>query len=243
MSEFFNAILYQPILNVLVFLYNIIPGHDIGLAIVLLTVIIKLILYPFSLKSIKSQKALQEIQPKIEELKKKFSNQKEKLAAEMMRLYREEKVSPFSSCLPLLIQLPFLLAVYQVFRTGLSSESLGYLYPFIENPGRLESVSKFFFSLDMARPNIWLAVLTGIIQFWQSKMMITKKQPSVPGSQDEKMLTMMNRQMLYFMPIMTVFIGFQLPSGLVLYWLTTTLLMILQQYLLFRKDKVIELKK
>lgn len=235
MTEIFNTLLYQPIFNLLVFLYNTVPGNDIGLAIIALTVIIKLVLYPLSIKSIKSQRALQNLQPKMEALKKKFANQKEKLASEMMKLYREEKVSPFSSCLPLLIQLPFLIAVYKVFRVGLNATSLDLLYPFIQNPGHLNPVS--FGLFDLSQPYLILAILTGAVQFWQAKMMITKKQPNVPGAQDEKMLSMMNKQMVYFMPIFTVFIGAQLPGGLVLYWFTTTLLMVIQQHFIFKQDK------
>lgn len=234
MVQLFNTILYQPIFNLLVFLYNIVPGNDMALAIIALTVIIKVVLFPLSLKSIKSQRALQTIQPKMQALKKKYENQKEKLAKEMMNLYKEEKVSPFSSCLPLLIQLPFLLAVFRVFRSGLNDTHLELLYPFITNPGHLDP---FTLGLDLSKPNVVLAVLTGIVQFWQAKMMITKKQPDLPGAQDEKMLSAMNKQMVYFMPIFTVFIGLSLPAGLMIYWMVTTLLMVFQQYYIFGKDK------
>src|SRR3989338_8207042 len=115
MSQIFNLIFYQPILNLLVFLYNIVPGHDIGLAIIIMTVIIKLILLPLSKQSIRSQKAMQDLQPKIEEIKKKYANNKEEQGRAMMQLYKQEKVNPFSSCLPLLIQLPFLFAVFFFF--------------------------------------------------------------------------------------------------------------------------------
>lgn len=237
MSGIFETILYQPIYNLLVFFYNIIPGHDIALAIIALTVVIKLILWPFSQKSLKSQKALQTIQPKIEELKKKYKDNKEKMSQEMMRLYKEEKVNPFSSCLPLLIQFPFLIAVFRVFKTGLTSDdSLNLLYSFIHNPGTINHLS--FGLVDLSQPNFWLALVAGIAQFWQAKMMITKK-PAISGagSKDENMMAAMNKQMVYFMPIITVVIGMSLPSGLMLYWLTTTFLMVLQQYLLFNKKE------
>ncbi|MBU1164596.1 YidC/Oxa1 family membrane protein insertase [Patescibacteria group bacterium] len=234
MAELFNTALYQPIFNALIFLYNVIPGDNIGIAIIVLTVLIKLILFPFSWKSIKSQRALQAIQPKMAELKKKFADQKEKLAAEMMKLYKTEKVSPFSSCLPLLIQLPFLFAVFRVFRDGFRDEALSMLYPFVNNPGHVNS---WVYGVDLAQPNLILAILTGAVQFWQAKMMITTKQPKVAGAKDEAMLSAMNKQMVYFMPIFTVIIGMQLPAGLMVYWMTTTLLMVFQQYYIFGKDK------
>ena len=137
MLQLFNLILFQPLFNLLIFLYNFIPGHDLGLAIIILTVIIKLILYPLAQQSLKSQKALQELQPKLDSLKKQFGHDKEKLAKEMMVLYKQEKVNPLSSCLPLLIQLPFLIAVYRVFASGLDPENLKWLWVIFEIIGTL----------------------------------------------------------------------------------------------------------
>src|SRR3989338_4726116 len=159
MIQLFNTILYQPLLNLLVFFYNVIPGSDMGVAIILLTVVIKLILYPLSAQSIKGQKALQQLQPKIEEMKKKYKDDRERQAKELMQLYKNEHVNPLSSCLPLLIQLPILIAVYQVFITGLKNGSLDLLYPFIKNPGQLNAVAFGF--LDLSQPNIVLALMAG----------------------------------------------------------------------------------
>lgn len=226
------SVFYQPLFNLLVFLYNTIPGSDIGVTIIALTVIIKLILYPFSIKSLRSQRALQELQPKVDELKIKFKDQKEDLAKELMKLYQAEKVSPFSSCLPLLIQIPFLFALYHVFQTGLSSASITGLYPFVANPGNLNPIA--FGLVNLAQPHLFLAVLAGISQFFQAKMLMARK-PAVTseGSKDENMMTIMNRQMLYMMPVMTVIIGATLPGGLTLYWLISTVITIAQQWLTF----------
>lgn len=249
MAQLFTIILYQPLLNLLVFIYNIIPGNDFGLAIIILTILIKVLLYPLSLQAIRSQKAMQDLQPKMNEIKIQYKDQKEKQAKAMMDLYKENKVNPFSSCLPLLIQLPFLIAVYQVFIDGLKTTSLKLLYPFISNPGSLNPISLGFF--DLSKPNWILAILTGLAQFWQTKMMMTQMPPkevkNTPGAKDEDMMAMMNKQMLYFMPVMTVVIGITLPSGLVLYWMIMTLLTVLQQYVMFGRikkteDKVIVIK-
>ncbi len=234
MSYLFKVVFYQPIFNLLVFLYNIVPGHDLGVAIILLTVLIKLILYPLSQQSIKSQKDLQELQPKIDELKKKYADNKQEMGRAMMELYKENKVNPFSSCLPLLIQLPFLWAVFRVFRDGLKSNSLNLVYPFVGRPEHLNGFSLGF--LDLSKPNLVLAILAGIAQFWQAKMLMTRK-PAIksPGAEDENMLAAMNKQMLYFMPVLTVIIGLTLPGGLTLYWFVVTLLTALQQLYIFRK--------
>ncbi len=233
MSEIFNVIFYQPILNLLVFLYNIMPGHDIGLAIIIMTVIIKFILLPLSKQSIKAQKSLQTLQPKIDEIKKKYADDKAEQGRAMMQLYKDEKVNPFSSCLPLLIQLPFLWAVFMVFRAGLSGNSLDLVYSFVYKPEFINTMSLGF--VDLAKPNVILAVLAGLAQFWQAKMMITKR-PEVRGNgaKDEDMMAIMNKQMLYLMPALTVFIGISFPGGLALYWFITTVLTALQQMYLFK---------
>ncbi len=232
----FQTFFYQPILNLLIFLYNIIPGHDLGITIIVLTVVIKLALYPLSKKSIESQKSLQDLQPKIEEIKKKYKDKKEEMGKAMMDLYKNNKVNPLSSCFPLLIQMPFLFAVFRVFRNGFENGSLDLVYGFIEKPEIVNMMSLGF--IDLAKPQIIIAVLAGLAQFWQSKMMITKR-PTVksPGAKDEDMMSIMNKQMVYFMPLMTVFIGASFPGGLALYWLTTTLASGVQQFYLFKKKK------
>lgn len=241
----FETFFYQPVLNLLIFLYNIIPFNDLGVAIIFLTIIIKLILLPLSKKSIKSQKELQEIQPKVEELKKEYKDNKEEMGRKMMELYKEHNVNPFSSCLPLLIQLPFLFAVFRIFSTGLTADKVDHtltlVYPFISTPESINMIAFGF--LDLAVPSIALAVLAGSAQYWQAKMMMTKK-PEVKseGAKDENMMAMMNKQMLYMMPILTIIIGVTLPGGLTFYWFLTTLLTVFQQLYIFKDlDKKQEL--
>jgi len=235
MVKLFNIILYQPLLNLLVWLYNILPGHDLGLAIIILTIIIRLILWPLSQQSIKAQKALQELQPKLKNLQEKYKNDKQKLALATMELYRENKINPFASLIPIFIQLPILVAVYRVFWKGLKATELT-LYPFIHNPGTLNPISFGFF--DLAKPNLFLAILTGVIQYWQTKMLVKKRPPQEfikkNGAKDEDMMAIMNRQMSFMMPLFTIIIGITLPSGLMIYWLIGLLLTILQQKISFR---------
>ena len=238
MGNIFTTIFYQPILNLLVFLYNNLSFQDLGVAIILLTVIIKAILWPFGKRAIKSQKALQELQPKIDALKKQYGDDKVELSRATMNLYKESKINPLSSCFPMLIQLPFLFAVYRVFMDGLGNK-LDLVYPFIYKPEVIHSV--FLGFLDLNKSSIYLAVLAGLAQFWQAKMMSTKK-PIIKtdDSKDESMTAIMNKQMLYFMPAITIFIGASLPGGLTLYWLVITLLTVLQQIIIF---KSLDLKK
>lgn len=239
MVALFNTIFYQPLFNLLIWLYNVIPGHDIGLAIVILTVLIKVLLYPFSAQAIRAQKALAELQPKVDELKARYKDQKELMSKELMKLYQDNKINPLSSCLPLLVQLPFLIAVYRVFISGVGSKGLENLYSFVANPGHINAISLGF--LDLSKPNLILAILAGVAQFLQTKMMPRSAPPKsvakTTGAKDESVTAMMNKQMLYFMPAITVFIGATLPGGLTFYWFLTTFLTVVQQYFYFKKGK------
>ncbi|OGF28284.1 hypothetical protein A2477_02385 [Candidatus Falkowbacteria bacterium RIFOXYC2_FULL_47_12] len=237
MTNIFHVVFYQPIFNALIFLYNIVPGNDVGIAIVILTLIIRFALYPLNKKSIQSQKSLQDLQPKMEAIKQKYSNNKQEQGRAMMELYKNEKVNPFSSCLPILIQFPFLIAVYYVFQAGLTNpDSLSLVYSFINRPESINPITLGFF--DLSKISLVLAVLAGLAQFWQAKMMVAKRPPKtvrdMPGAKDEDMMAIMNKQMVYFMPAITVFIGLSFPAGLTLYWLITTVFTALQQLYLFK---------
>jgi len=239
MSSLFHVILFQPIFNFFVFVYNVMPGHDVGLVILIITIVVRLILYPLTSSSIKAQRSLQELQPKMEAVKKQYADDKQKQTQAIMELYKNNKVNPFTSCLPILIQLPILIALYMVLRAVLVSSNLSIdLYPFISNPGTINSVSLGLF--NMAKPNIVLAILAGLAQYWQAKTMSRQQPPknAGEGSKDEAMMATMNKQMLYFMPLMTVLIGIGLPAGLTLYWFFGTVLMALQQMFLSRKSNI-----
>src|SRR4051812_9493570 len=114
LTHYYQEIIYRPILNLLVYLYNVLPGHDIGAVIILVTIVIRFILAPFMHKSLKSQKAMNALQPKMNEVREKHKDNKEAQAKAMMELYKDNKINPLSSCLPLVIQLPILIALYQV---------------------------------------------------------------------------------------------------------------------------------
>ena len=235
----FHAILYQPLFNLLIWLYNTIPGHDLGFAIIAISFLIRIVFWPLSRSSLKSQKALQDLQPKLDALKEQYKDDKEGLAKAMMELYKTEKVNPMSSCLPLLIQLPILWALYRVLSDGMNIDSLINLYPFISRP---ESINLNFLGfVNLAEPHLVMAIIAGILQFIQTKMLMAKRPPKKirkePGAKDEDMMAQMNQSMMYFMPVMTVVIGASLPGGLTLYWIIMNVFAILQQFLAFRKKK------
>jgi len=229
--DIFHIVLYQPLFNALVLLYQYLPGHDFGIAVIVLTILTRLLFYPLMIKAIKSQKALSEIQPKIQEIQRKYKNDKQKQAKATMEMYHREKINPFSGCLPLLIQLPILLALYRVFWRGLQPAEQVYLYNFVHLTSPISS--SFLGILDLAKPNIELALLAGIFQFIQTKM-ITPHQKKNKGGQPQ-MMDIMQKQMVYFFPIITVFILWKLPAAIGLYWIVTSLFSIVQQYLVFKK--------
>lgn len=228
MLNLYNEVIYRPLLNLLVFFYHYIP--DIGVVIVLLTLLIRLVMAPSFHKQIKSQKAMTDLQPKLNELKEKHKGDKEGQAKAMMELYKEHKINPLSSCLPLIIQLPILIALYQVFSKALNNHLTG-LYSFVVKPEIINP--KFLGLMDLSKPSIVLGIFAGLAQFWQSKMMMPKN----TGQQDATAKAM-SLQTTYVLPIISVVIAIKLPAGLPLYWVVTTLFAIGQQYWMNRKQNI-----
>ena len=246
MVELFYTVLYEPLLNGLLLIYTYLPWQDMGIAIIILTIIIKLILFYPNYKALAAQKRLQETQPKLEALKKKYKNNKEEQGKQLIQFYKKNKVNPFSSCLPLLIQLPILIALYRVFFSGIQidpdtglliQEQIDHLYPFLQSIYSTTPINTTFLGIVelTQNHNIVLAVLAGAAQFVSSKLLYSKKAPiKTKGAKDENMTAMINKQMLYFMPLITVVFGYQFPAGVTLYWLTNTLFTLGQQLIMLK---------
>lgn len=242
-SSFFHIVIYQPLYNILILLYNILP--DLGVGIIVLTVFIRFLLLPVAKKQIESQKRLNEIQPELKEIQEKYKNDRQKQGVEMMALYKKYNINPASGCLPLIIQIIFLIALYRVFIAGISSaNNYSLLYPFIKNPGQLKTLAFGF--MDLTKSSFILAAIAAGLQFWQTKMMMAKNASSKPttpkkdGSLEPDFAQMMQQNMLYMAPIMTLIIGMRFPAALPLYWITTTLFMIIQQYYILKTEKPIK---
>ena len=237
------TLIYQPIYNILVGLYNIVG--DFGIATIIMTIAFKSLLIPLSRKQIESQKEMQELQPKIKKLQKKYKDDKEQLSKKTMALYKEHKVNPAAGCLPLIIQMIVFLTMYRVIisisKGGALAVQADKLYSFIPAP---ESINGLFLGImQLSEPNIILAGITAVAQFYQLKMMQTKNAKEKESKEKEKstkepdFASIMQKQMLYIVPIMTLFIGLKFPSGLAIYWLTSTVFMIAQQWLIMHKEK------
>lgn len=223
----FNTLLVQPLLNILVVFYNLIPGHDLGIAIILLTILIRVVLSPLFFKSLKSQREMQVLQPKLNALREKYKNNKEEQAKALMELYKEHKINPLASCLPLLLQLPILIALFIVFKIGLEGNTLNeYLYPFVHNPGALNTT--FLGFIDISHPSWVFAIVAAATQFIQSKMMLSQQNTTDPTA---KALAI---QTVYVFPVLTAIFALTLPAGLPLYWIVTTIFAIGQQYYIIR---------
>ncbi len=225
--QLYTELLWRPLFNALIGLYAILPGHDLGVAIIVLTIIIRLVLLPLFHHTQKSQRELNRIQPKIKEIQAAHKGNKEAQSKALMELYAAERVNPFSGCLGALIQLPLLIAMFQVFRSGLDAGQLQYLYPFIPHPALIRTVS--FGLVDLSRGNVVLGVIAAITQYFQARTALGSSGSAVPQNDFAKSL---NWQTLYLFPVLILLWSFKLPSALTLYWTVANVFAIVQERIL-----------
>lgn len=220
----FNTFFYQPLLSALIWLCQIVPGSDFGVAVILLTLIIKFLLLPLNFKSIKSQQKISQLDGQLKQIKKKFKNDKEKLGKETLALYQKSGVKPFSGFLLILVQIPILVALYKVFAQGILKDG----------------IETNFLMINLAQPNIFLAGLAGISQFFQSKIQSSKSGANFQkkNSKGSDFSQIMQKQMLYFLPTFTFFVLLRLPSALALYLVTSTIFTILQTFYIQKTSRV-----
>lgn len=228
-SQLYQILLFQPIFNLLVLFY--LPFKNLGVAIFILTLVIKGLLTPLDLKNLKFQKIIADIQPKILEIQKKYKNDQKKQVEEMTKVYKSNKFNPLSGFLPLLIQMPIFIAIFQIFQSDLNSLISNSLYSFMPQISQIDTI---FLGINLATPNLVLAGLTAVSQFFQTKFLAKK---TIPQSQTKEasMQTMVQKQMAYIFPVITFFILNKLPAALGMYWLAITIFTILQQYFVFKK--------
>lgn len=200
------SFLYDIFEKVLMAIYGM--TGSFGLAIILLTILIKIVLLPLTLKQDKSMKEMKMLQPKIEELKKKYQGDPQLLNQKTMELYKEHKVNPAGGCLPLLVQLPILWALFGVLR----------------KEGVVPDETFLWFSLVTPDPFFVLPILNGAVSFVQQKLMGTSSNPQM-------------KNMLYIFPIMMIFISYKMPGGLQLYWLISSLTGVIQQYFVMNRGE------
>ncbi len=207
----FHQVFYRPLLNGLVFLTAILPFHDLGLAVILLTVIIRLIMFPMTHKTLKTQQVMKKLEPELKKIKEAKKSREEE-ARETMELYKAHGINPFSGFLSLFIQFPLLIALYRVFWRGLPF-SAGDIYKFLSIPAHINTNFLGFIPLDKA--SIGMAAFAALSQFWQARLAIPKDIGDKPKNDPA---AMMQKQMLFVFPILIFFLGFRLPAAVSLYW-------------------------
>jgi YidC/Oxa1 family membrane protein insertase len=263
MGNIWNLILFQPLLNALIFFYQNLFSN-LGLAIIALTVVIRLILTPLTLPSIKAASKMKELAPELEKLKIKFKNDKQKFAQAQLALYKQHGANPASGCLPQIVQLIILIALYNAFIRVLNNQATpGTLNSLLYSFNQLKqdvAINTNFLYLNLSKPDVFhfgglpfplpglFLILAAAVQFLASKMSMpiataSKVQAEkTPGKSDD-MAAAMQSQMLYLFPLMTILIGFTLPSGLALYWFIFSLFTVIQQYYINSQSKLNHEKK
>ena len=232
----FNTVLVHPIFNLLVALYALV--HDFGLAIVLLTIVIRGLLWPLVTRQLHSQRALQELQPELKRIKTQADGDKTLEGKLTMELYKEREINPFASFLPLLIQLPIFFALFIVLRNIVKpGEIASIAYEPVKHLGPIADIIKSHVSfkptllgaINLTKPSPLLAALAAAGQFVQTKQITPKNQGGDAQAQ-------MMAGMTYVFPALTFFIGLSLPSALPLYWFTASAMAVFQQYLVLNRD-------
>lgn len=223
----YHTYIYQPILNSLLWLYQI-TGHNLGFAIILLTLVVRGVLIPFTLPQLKSAKKMAQLKPELDALKKKHGHDAKLFQQKQLEFYKTHNVNPAAGCLPFIAQFVVLIALYQVFMNTLGGNGMG-------------EISSQFFVWDLKSKDTTyiLPVLAGILQFVMSLTILpaVENEPEKrPGTKEQKedvaeMATTMQQQMVFMMPIMTIIFSIQFPSGLALYWVITTAFSLVQQLL------------
>lgn len=224
------GVFYKPIYNTLIYLAKVMPGHNLGLAIILLTLIIRTILLIPSQKSMKSQARMQALQPKLEKIKEKYKGDQQRIATETMAAWKEAKVNPMGSCMPLLLQFPFLIAIFYVVQDGLNPDTTNLLYVAYSDFS-LKDIGTYFLWLDLLRPNLYiLPLIIGALQFVQMKLAMHKanKHKKDNGGKKNEMAIASN-MMIYIMPVMIAVFTASLPAGVGIYWGASTIYGIVQQ--------------
>lgn len=235
----FNTLFYAPLYNILVWFIDILPTHDAGIALVMLTFIVSLLLYSISKKSIKTQMALKEIEPDIKKIKDQVSDKAEQ-ARQIMALYSKNKVNPFSMILLVIIQFPVLIALYYMFFYGLPVIHSELLYSFVKNPDQVNMV--FLGVADISKKNFVIAIIAGVTQFIQGYLISARtKLPVVDKNKkktmQEEFAYSMQTQMKYVLPFVIGFIAMGLPSALPLYWSVRNIFTSAQE-LIIKRDKI-----
>jgi YidC/Oxa1 family membrane protein insertase len=233
-SSFFHTFFYDPLYNGLVFLIDVLPGADVGLAVIILTILVKLILFPLSQKALKTQAILKFVQKEIEEIKIKYKEDRQKMTHEILAVYKKNNVNPFAGFLTLFIQIPVLLALYWMFYKGLPIINVDILYSFVQIPDVVNM--KLLNLFDLSQRSLVAAILVGVTQFIQVKLSLPQLSNSNETGLKADFAKSMHMNMKYVLPVILAFVSYSLIAVVSVYWIVSNLFMIGQEVYL-RKTK------
>jgi len=246
MSYIFHLFFYNPLYNGLIIFLSWLPHPDVGLAVILFTVFIKLALFPLSKQAVRTQMEIKEIEPELSQIKEKYKDDREKQAKETMALYQRKGINPFSSFFLILIQAPIIFALYFIFlKGGLPLIDGKLLYGFVKGLSNSVVPNMHFLGLyDVSKPQIVLGVLAGISQFVQVQFSIPPvKKVDKPNFKDD-LARSMNIQMRYILPAFIFLLSLKLSGAVTLYWITGNLFTIAQEMYMrktIKKERVLPL--
>ncbi|MFA6251259.1 MAG: YidC/Oxa1 family membrane protein insertase [Candidatus Paceibacterota bacterium] len=241
MQALWNSVFYQPIYNILIFIIDNITFGDVGFAIILVTIIVKLILAPLTRKSIKSQILMKKMEPELKQIKKDFPN-KEEQAKKTFELYKKYGTNPFSGCLVVILQLPVIFALYYVFYKPFAVDP-SLIYSFIQTPDSLHT--NFLGLIEMGSKSLFLGIFAGVTQFIQGylsspvkpKVEIVKGTTEVPAPKtfQEQLSESMQMNVKYILPVFIAFIAWKISAAVALYWIVSNIFTIVQEWYIRRK--------
>lgn len=243
MTSLWNTFLYEPIYNALIFIINNVTFGDVGFAIIIVTIIVKVALFPLTRKSARSQILMKKMEPELKKIKQDFPN-KEEQAKKTMELYKKYKTNPFSGCLVVLLQMPVIFALYYVFYKGLTiDESL--IYSFIQVPTNLST--NFLGIFELGEKSLFFGILTGLSQFVQGYLASPSKPKQIEVIKDKELIKdnksdfqdqlseSMQMNVRYILPIFIGFIAWKISAAVALYWTVSNIFTIVQEWYIRRK--------
>jgi YidC/Oxa1 family membrane protein insertase len=228
MISFFHTILYVPIYNLLIFFVDIVPGGDVGIAVIIVTAIVKVVLWPLSIMAIKTQRRMKFLEPQLREIREKYKDNKEKQALETLSLYKNNGVRPFASVLVTLLQLPVIISLYLVFRhEHLLAPNQALIYHFVTFPTHISPV--FLGIFPTTGHVLVLAAIAGIAQFAQAYITIPVPPKTKNSTSSEDFARAISLQSRLILPVLIAVLAYT-AGALAIYFITSSIVGILQEY-------------
>jgi YidC/Oxa1 family membrane protein insertase len=233
MSAIYHLVFFNPLYNLLILILWVLPSSDAGLAVIILTVLVRLIIFPLSKKAIVTQVKMAEIGPDLQRIKEEYKNPEEQ-ARKTLELYRDKQVNPFSGIFVIIIQIPIIIALYRIFlHAGFPQIDPSILYSFVKAP---EIIHTHFLGLfNITEKSAVLALLAAVTTYIQLKIVSSKQNAPQGNSFGDNLARSMQTQMKYFFPVLVFFIAYKISGVIALYWLTTNLFTIGQEIYVRKK--------